>query len=130
MSELASLDPFLPHGLGHYEIVTVGLVDNGQGEPHVKLEARLEEVTIDVKVDITSEESSAILSTVMEGESRLRSLILHEIDVADLVEVDQGLIKRATEKIGFSFSVYDDCGSEEDFSEDCDDIIVDIKLLF
>ena len=37
MSELASLDPSLPHGLGHYEIVTVGLVDSGQGEPHVKV---------------------------------------------------------------------------------------------
>ena len=36
MSELASLDTSLPHGLGHYEIVTVGLVD--QGEPHVKVE--------------------------------------------------------------------------------------------
>ena len=37
MSEFASLDPSLPHGLGHYEVVTVGFVDNGQGEPHVKV---------------------------------------------------------------------------------------------
>ena len=43
MSELASLDPSLPHGLGHYEIVTVGLVDNGQGEPHVKVEQCIQE---------------------------------------------------------------------------------------
>jgi len=91
---------------------------------------RLEEVIIDVKVDISSEEVSAILNTVMDGESRLKRLILHDIDVADLVGVDQGLIKRAMEKVGFIFSVYDDCGSEEDFSEDYDDIIMDIKLLF
>ena len=37
MSEFASLDPSLPHGLGHYEVVTVGFVDNGRGKPHVKV---------------------------------------------------------------------------------------------
>ena len=35
MSELASLDPSLPQGLGHYEIVTIGLVGTSQGEPHL-----------------------------------------------------------------------------------------------
>ena len=37
MSEFASLDSSLPLGLGHYEVVTVGFVDNGQGKPHVKV---------------------------------------------------------------------------------------------
>ena len=37
-SELASLDPSLPHGLGHYEVVTVGLVVSGHGEPHEQVE--------------------------------------------------------------------------------------------
>ena len=38
VSELASLDPSLPHGLGLYEVVTVRLVVRGYGEPHEQVE--------------------------------------------------------------------------------------------
>ena len=38
VSEFASLDPSLPHGLGLYEVVTVGLVVWGHGEPHEQVE--------------------------------------------------------------------------------------------
>ena len=34
VSEFASLDPSLPHGLGLYKVVTVGFVVCGHGEPH------------------------------------------------------------------------------------------------
>ena len=84
---------------------------------------RLEEVTIYAdQLDINSQDLSAILSTLVEGESRLKRLMLHDIDAADIEGVDQGLIKRAVEKVGFTFSVYvyDDYGSDLDFSEDID----------
>ena len=37
VSEFARIDSSLPHWLGHYDFVTIGFVDRGQGEPHVKV---------------------------------------------------------------------------------------------
>ena len=46
VSEFARIDSSLPHWLGHYDFVTIGFVDRGQGEPHVKVgqdESKVEE---------------------------------------------------------------------------------------
>ena len=70
-------------------------------------------IFLKVIVDIRSEQPPEQFST-LEGEGRLKRLMLHDIDVADIVEVDQGLIKRPRVKGGFICTVFDDCGSEED----------------
>jgi len=69
---------------------------------------RLEEVTIyrnDAET-IRSDQISAIISILVDGETKLKVLRLLELRAADIEEVDQDLIRRAREKVGEFYTIF------------------------
>jgi hypothetical protein len=69
---------------------------------------RLEEVTIyrNCVETIRSDQISAIISRLVDGETKLKVLRLLEVRAADIEVVDQDLIKRAREKVGEFYTIF------------------------
>ena len=69
---------------------------------------RLEEVTIyrNSVETISSDQISAIISILVEEETKLKVLRLVEVRAADIEGVDQDLIRRAAEKVGEFYTIF------------------------
>jgi len=69
---------------------------------------RLEELTIyrNCVLAIRSDQISAIISRLVEGETKLKVLRLVEVHAADMEEVDKYLVRRTTEKVGEFYSLF------------------------
>ena len=69
---------------------------------------RLEEVTIyrNSVETISSDQISAIISILVEEETKLKVLRLVEVRAADIEGVDQDLIRRAVEKVGEFYTIF------------------------
>ena len=69
---------------------------------------RLEEVTIyrNSVETISSDQISAIISILVEEETKLKVLRLVEVRAADIEGVDQDLIRRAVERVGEFYTIF------------------------